>query len=161
MSTDKKLEIIPFSIELKDHIKILNLEWLEKYFKVEPKDQIILSDPQKEIIDKGGYIYYAKYDDQIVGTFSLLKMDQSTYELSKMAVTTAVQGLGIGKKLISHCLAVAKEKEIKKIILYSNRSLNTALHLYKTFGFVEVPLEKGIYQRADIKMQIDLNVLHD
>jgi ribosomal protein S18 acetylase RimI-like enzyme len=159
MSIDKKFEIIPFSIELKDHIKILNLEWLEKYFKVEPKDQIILSNPQKEIIDKGGYIYYAKHGDQIVGTFSLLKMDQSTYELSKMAVTTAAQGLGIGKELISHCLAVAKEKEIKKIILYSNRSLKTALHLYKTFGFVEIPLETGIYQRADIKMQIDLNVL--
>lgn len=161
MSIDKKFEIIPFSIELKDHIKILNFEWLEKYFKVEPKDQIVLSNPQAEIIDKGGFIYYAKYKEKIVGTFSLLKMDQSTYELSKMAVTTTAQGLGIGQKLISHCLAVAKEKQINKIILYSNRSLKTALHLYKTAGFVEIPLETGIYQRADIKMQLDLNVTHD
>ena len=161
MSTIKKVEIIPFSIELKEHIKTLNLEWLEKYFQVEPMDEIVLSNPQTEIIEKGGFIYYAKYDDKIVGTFSLLKIDQYTYELSKMAVTTAVQGLGIGKKLIAHCLAVAKEKDIKTLILYSNRSLKTALHLYKTFGFVEVALENGIYQRADIKMQIDINVLHN
>lgn len=161
MSTENKVEIIPFTIELKDHIKILNLEWLEKYFKVEPKDQIVLSNPQTEIIDKGGFIYYAKYGDQIVGTFSLLKMDKSTFELSKMAVTTTVQGLGIGKKLMAHCLAVAKEKEIKKLILYSNRSLKSALHLYKTFGFVEVALENGIYERADIKMEIALNTFQN
>ena len=161
MSVVKKVEIIPFNIELKDHIKTLNFEWLEKYFKVEPKDQIVLSNPQTEIIDKGGFIYYAKYGNHIVGTVSLLKIDQTTFELSKMAVTTTVQGLGIGKKLINHCLAEAKEKEIKNIILYSNRSLKSALHLYRTFGFVEVALENGIYQRADIKMQIDLNILHD
>jgi ribosomal protein S18 acetylase RimI-like enzyme len=160
MSLEKNIEIIAFTIDLKDHIKILNLEWLEKHFKVEPKDQIVLTNPQTEIIDKGGFIYYAKYDDQIVGTFSLLKIDQSTFELSKMAVTTAVQGLGIGKKLMAHCLAVAKEKEIKKIILYSNRSLKTALHLYETFGFVEIALESGIYERADIKMEIAFNTFH-
>jgi hypothetical protein len=28
--------------------------------------------------------------------------------------------------------------------------------MYKKLGFVEVPLEKGIYARSDIKMEIDL-----
>lgn len=160
MSVEKNIEIIAFTIDLKDHIKILNLEWLEKYFEVEPRDQIVLSNPQTEIIDKGGFIYYAKYDDQIVGTFSLLKIDQSTFELSKMAVTSSVRGLGIGKKLMAHCLTIAKEKKIKKIILYSNRSLKPALYLYETFGFVEIALESGIYKRADIKMEIALNTFH-
>ena len=100
----------------------------------------------------GGLIFYAKYNNDIVGTVSLMKIDNTTYELSKMAVTDSVQGLGVGKELILHCLAVAEEKGIEKLILYSNRKLLPAIHLYKKFSFIEVPLEAGVYVRADIKM---------
>ena len=148
-----KVEIIPFSIELKEPIKTLNLEWLQKYFKVEPQDEKTLSDAQGEIIDKGGMIFYAKYNNKIVGTISLLKIDSVTFELSKMAVSDGNQGLGIGKKLLEHCLNKAKQKGIKKLILYSNRKLMPAIHLYESFGFTEIPVEEAIYERADIKME--------
>jgi ribosomal protein S18 acetylase RimI-like enzyme len=148
-----KVEIIPFSIELKDPIKTLNLEWLHKYFKVEPKDEKVLSDPQGQIIDKGGFIFYAQYNNQILGTVSLLKIDETTFELTKMAVSDGNQGLGIGKKLMKHCLNEAKEKGIQKLILYSNRKLLPAIHLYESFGFIEIPVEEGVYERADIKME--------
>jgi ribosomal protein S18 acetylase RimI-like enzyme len=153
MSVDNTIEIIPFSPVYKEAIKTLNLEWLQKHFRVEPKDELVLSDPQGQIIDKGGMIFYAKYKDEIVGTVSLIKIDDTTFELSKMAVTDGVQGLGIGKKLMLHCLAVAEAKGMEKVILYSNRKLLSAIHLYEKFGFVEVPLEDGVYERADIKME--------
>ncbi len=153
MNIDDAVFIFPFSPELKEEIKILNLEWLKKYFKVEAKDELMLSDPQGEIIDKGGMIFYAKYNHKIVGTVSLLKMDETTFELSKMAVTNGVQGLGIGRKLLEHCIAIAKQKKIKKLLLYSNRKLLPAIYLYEKFGFEEVPLESGHYERADIKME--------
>ena len=153
MILENTVEIIPFTPELKLHIKTLNLEWLTMYFKVEHIDEIVLSNPQGEIIDKGGFIFYAKYNSQIIGTASLLKKDEFTFELSKMAITEKIQGLGIGKKLVEHCLAFAKENNIQKLILYSNRKLESAIHLYKKYGFVEIELENGIYERADIKME--------
>jgi len=153
MDLDNAVIIIPFSPALKEEIKILNLEWLKKYFRVEPKDELVLSDPQGEIIDKGGMIFYAKYNGKIVGTVSLLKIDDTTFELSKMAVTDGVQGLGIGQKLMEHCLKIVKQKGIKKLVLYSNRKLLPAIYLYKKFGFIEVPLEEGVYERANIKME--------
>ena len=151
-----KVVIIPFSVEFKDAIKILNLEWLQKYFKVEPKDERVLSNPQSEIIDKGGVIFYAQYNKQIVGTVSLLKIDDTTFELTKMAVTDGNQGLGIGKKLMKHCLNNAEKNGIKRLILYSNRRLLPAIHLYESFGFQEIPVEEGVYERADIKMEKNL-----
>ena len=153
MNIDNTVEIIPISPTYKEAIKTLNLEWLQKHFRVEPNDELVLSDPQGQIIDKGGMIFYAKYKDEIVGTVSLIKIDNTTFELSKMAVTDGVQGLGIGKKLMLHCLAVAEAKGMEKLILYSNRKLLSAIHLYEKFGFVEVPLEDGVYERADIKME--------
>jgi ribosomal protein S18 acetylase RimI-like enzyme len=50
-----------------------------------------------------------------------------------MAVTQGVQGLGIGKLLLEHCFAVAKEKKLA-LILYSNRNLTSAIHLYHKYG---------------------------
>lgn len=157
MNLENTIEIIPFTSALNEPIKTLNIEWLKKYFKVEPKDEIVLSNPQGEIIDRGGMIFYAKYNDEIIGTVSLIKIDDITFELSKMAVTDGVQGLGIGKKMMVHCLTVAEQKGIKKLILYSNRKLLPAIHLYEKFGFVEVSLEDGVYERADIKMEKNIS----
>ncbi|WP_367752909.1 GNAT family N-acetyltransferase [Flavobacterium sp. WC2430] len=153
MSSENTVVIIPFSDELKEPIKTLNEEWLKRYFKIEPKDEQVLSNPQKYIIEPGGMIFYAQYNNKIVGTVSLIKINETDFELSKMAVTDGVQGLGIGKKLLDHCIHVASKQQMKKLILYSNRKLTPAIHLYEKYGFVEVALEDGVYERADIKME--------
>lgn len=77
------IKIIPFSDNLQDYIKILNYEWLEKYFRIEEGDRISLSNPKKEIIDKGGFIFYAKLEGEIVGTVSLLKKTESVSNSAK------------------------------------------------------------------------------
>jgi len=148
-----RIEIIEYSDELRQSIKTLNYEWLEKYFRVEPGDIVALSDPSKEIIEKGGFIFYAKMNGEIVGTASLLKKTATEFELGKMAVTENAQGYGIGKALITHCMNVAKRLSIQRLILYSNTILVPAIHLYKSFGFVQTALEPGLYERANIKME--------
>ena len=154
MSIDNQtIEIIDFTNELCEPIKSLNYEWLEKYFRVEEDDVVSLSNPKKYIIDKGGFIFYAKLDIKIVGTASLLKRDDTIYELGKMAVTDSAKGLGIGTLLLEHCLNKAKQKQIKTLILYSNTILQSAIHLYRKYGFEEVELESNLYERANIKME--------
>jgi ribosomal protein S18 acetylase RimI-like enzyme len=54
---------------------------------------------------------------------------------------------------MERCLQVAKIKGVKKIILYSNTISGAAIHLYKKYGFTEVELESGYYERANIKME--------
>ncbi|WP_226065548.1 GNAT family N-acetyltransferase [Kaistella polysaccharea] len=154
--TQNKIEIINFSEGLEEPIKTLNYEWLEKYFRVEESDIRSLSNPKEEIIDRGGFIFYAKLNDVIVGTCSLLKKDETVFELGKMAVSANAQGHKIGTILLEHCLNFAKEKQIKTLILYSNTQLKSAIHLYLKYGFREIALEKGLYERADIKMEKQL-----
>ena len=147
------IEIVNYTEATKEYVKTLNYEWLEKYFVVEQNDVMQLADPQKKIIDKGGLIYYAKHNGKIVGTVSLLKVDNNVYELGKMAVTDGTQGLGIGKLMIEHCFKIARQSGIAKLILYSNTQLKPAIHLYEKYGFTEIPLEPGHYGRANIKME--------
>lgn len=151
--TKINIQIIDFSDDLKEPVKTLNYEWLEKYFRIEKNDVISLSNPKEEIIDKGGFIFYAKLNDEIVGTASLLKRGNTIFELGKMAVSEKAQGQKIGTLLLEHCLSFAKQKEIKTLLLYSNTQLESAIHLYRKYGFSEVELEKGLYERADLKME--------
>ncbi len=147
------VSIVPFSEENKHFIKTLNYEWLQQYFSVEPHDAEQLSSPAAEIIDKGGYIFYAAWNGEIAGTATLLKAPGNEYELAKMAVTAAMQGKGIGTVLIEHCLERAAALAAKKIFLYSNTKLRAAIKMYRKYGFAEVPFENSQYQRANIKME--------
>ena len=134
----------------------LHIEWLERYFYVEAHDKEVLEHPKSYIIDNGGFIFFAKYQGEIVGTVALIN-EKECYELSKMAVSPKYQGLKIGQKLMDKCVEFSKEQGWKKIMLYSNRILEPAINLYRKVGFEEVALEKDVYyERANIKMILRL-----
>jgi N-acetylglutamate synthase-like GNAT family acetyltransferase len=148
------VKIVSYQAQYKAYIKSLNYEWLEKYFWVEDNDALVLSNPEEYILNKGGQIYFALDNDKIVGTASLLRISNTTFELGKMAVTNTYQGKGIGKMLLEHCLEAAKNLEISNLILYSNTKLETAITLYKNYGFIKVPMPTDVhYERANIKME--------
>lgn len=150
------IKIVDYTDETRSFIKTLNYEWLQKYFSVEPNDVRQLSNPRKEIIEKGGHIYYASYNGQIAGTATLIFIEPGIYELGKMAVTERLQGKGIAHRLLEHCIAKAAQLGATKIILYSNTKLHPAINLYRKFGFAEVPLLNSHYVRSDIKMEKEL-----
>jgi ribosomal protein S18 acetylase RimI-like enzyme len=148
--------IIPFEEKYSNDFYNLNVEWLEKYFYVEPYDKKVLSNPKEYIIDNGGFIFFAKHEEEIVGTVALINQT-NFFELSKMAVSPKHHGLKIGQKLMDYCIDFARRKEWKSITLYSHRTLVPAINLYKKVGFKEVEVEKNShYERADIKMILEL-----
>lgn len=147
------MEIIPFRKELAPFFRALNEAWLQKYFYVEPKDVEVLGDPQTNIIDQGGHIFFARQGEEIVGTFALIPEEHGVFELGKMAVKEEYQGKQIGNKLLQHCLEQAAVLGATKVILYSNTKLGPAIHLYQKYGFVEVPMGTSEYKRSNIKME--------
>ena len=153
---ENTLHILEFRNDLADHFKNLNITWLKKYFYVEPIDDKMLSDPKKYIVDKGGYIFFAEVNNAIAGTFSLIKVNKGVYELAKMAVDEKYQGHKIGNKMMEFAIEKAKNLKSEKLILYSNTMLGPAIHLYRKYGFVEVPLENSEYKRSNIKMELAL-----
>lgn len=150
------LQFIPFEAVYADDFASLNKAWLQKYFEIEPIDEAIFANPTGYIIDKGGYIFFAQIGDAIVGTFALIKINEGVFELSKMAVTEECQGQKIGNKMVEFSLSKSRELHAEKVILYSNTSLKPAIHLYKKYGFKEVPLGAVEYRRANIKMEIEI-----
>lgn len=137
--------------------KRLNLDWIEKYFIVEAHDVEQLDNPYEYIISKGGFIFFAKYNDEIVGTCALIKTGDREYELAKMAVAESARGKHIGKLIGLAVIEQAKIAGAKRVWLESNRILTTALNLYSRLGFTEIPITSTPYARADIRMELWLN----
>ena len=150
-------EIISFQPEYAREFKDLNLDWLNKFFWVEPHDEEVLGNPEEFIIKPGGNIFFAKEEDTIIGTVALMKIEDKVFELTKMAVTPRAQGKKIGQKLMEHTLKFAKEQGWETLIIYSNRKLENAIYIYKKCGFEEIPIEQNNpYSRGDIKMKLEL-----
>lgn len=151
-----EISIIPFDEKYANHFYALNVAWLEKYFYVEPYDKKVLGDPKTYIIDKGGFIFFAIYNNEIIGTVALIN-EKECFELSKMAVLPAFHGHKIGQQLMDYCIEFSKNQGWENIMLYSNRILEPAIALYTKVGFREVPVEEDVYyERADIKMMLEL-----
>jgi len=153
---DTDLNIIEYSSQHQPDFRSLNLEWLDKYNLTESHDLMVLDDPQATILDRGGFIWLAISDNKVVGSAALMKEHEGEYELAKMAVTAAYRGKGISKLLIETCLAKAKEIGAKKLSLFSNHQLQTALKLYEKYGFYYVEVENSPFETADVKMELVL-----
>jgi hypothetical protein len=90
----ESLQIVEYSPEYRSAFSNLNKEWISKYFVMEETDYKALDHPDTYIIDKGGYILVALYNQAPIGVCALIKMNDSDYdyELSKMAVSPVAQG---------------------------------------------------------------------
>mgnify|MGYP003402254793 FL=1 len=153
---DAGIKIVEYSDHYQQGFKSLNLEWLDKYNLTESHDLEVLNDPQGTILDKGGFIWLALDENKLIGSAALAKEHEGEFELAKMAVTSTYRGRGISKLLIETCLQKAKEIGAKKLSLFSNHQLLTALKLYEKYGFYYVEVEHSPFVTADIKMELAL-----
>jgi DNA-binding MarR family transcriptional regulator/predicted GNAT family acetyltransferase len=157
----KALEIIDFAPEHREAFRELNEEWLKKYFTVEEDDARLLRNPQEEIIAPGGAVFFARLEGEIVGTAALLKRDEDTYEIAKMAVAPCAQGKQAGRLLAEAAIARARQKGAKKLVLMTDNRLRAAVGLYRKLGFRAAPKEPvaaGKFARAKFgfAMRLDL-----
>jgi len=158
-SSTPEVEILEYRPEYREHFRHLNLEWIEQFFSVEPPDEKVLSDPEKYVLQNGGAIFFARWQNEIVGTCALVRREPATYELAKMAVTPKAQGKHIGKKLGLAIIARARHFGASTLVLETSDRLPPALALYQHLGFVRVdpPAEnRSPYQRSNVFMKLDL-----
>ena len=97
-------------------------------------------------------------NSKVIGTFTFIKIEESVFEFSKMAINPIYRGQGYGNSIMKFAISFAKKNEWKKIVLYSNTKLENSIHLYYKYGFLDVEMESNVvYSRGNIKMELNLN----
>lgn len=154
----RDVQIVDYKAMYQHAFKQLNEEWISKYFKMEAADHKALDNPQKNILDKGGCILVALYNNEPAGVCALIKMNDPDYEyeLAKMAVSPKAQGKSIGWLLGKAAIEKARSLGAKKLYLESNTILQPAINLYYKLGFKKVVRRATPYERCNIQMEVEV-----
>jgi GNAT superfamily N-acetyltransferase len=137
----------------------LNQEWITRYFRLEPKDEVAFSDPQGTILAFGGRIFFAVAGDQYLGCCALVRIEDGQFEVAKMAVTPASQGVGIGRRLLNAAIEAGRIAGARRLYLETNHNLLPAIRLYESMGFKRLPpneITPSPYERANVYMEMIL-----
>lgn len=150
-----EVRVVGFDPRWRADFANLNLEWLQRWFVVELHDREVLGNPEHHILADGGHILFAvDADGNALGTVALKHDGDGVYELTKMAVTPAARGWGIGRLLIDAALALYRTLDARELYLESSSPLTTAIAMYQRSGFRHHPAPRAgsHYARADVHM---------
>ena len=154
MSTHE-IRVVAFDPRWRGDFASLNIEWLQRWFVVEPFDREVLGNPERYILADGGHILFAvDARDRALGTVALMHHGGGIYELTKMAVAPDARGRGIGRLLMEAALALYRTLDARELFLESSSKLGPALALYESVGFRHHPAPRAgsHYARADVHM---------
>jgi len=158
------MPVIDFEPHFADAFRTLNEAWITRFFAMEPKDAELIGDPQGQILDKGGHVFFAMGEGaqaggEPVGCVALIAMADGGFEVAKMAVSEASQGRGHAKALMAACIERARSLGAPRLYLESNEILTPARALYRAFGFTDLEPERrppSPYSRANVWMELRL-----
>lgn len=103
-----------------------------------------------------GRLYLAFCDNNPAGCIGLRKIDNENCELKRLYVKPEYRGKNIGSHLVKHVIKDAKEIGYKHILLDTLPFLETAISMYKRYGFYEIesynntPMDNLIYLKYDL-----------
>ena len=150
------IQIVDYKPQHQPYFDRFNRQWIEELFVMEPVDEFVLKNPGPAILEKGGAILMALYECEVAGTVALRKTGEGIYEFTKMAVDKDHRRKGIAEALSYASFDKAYELGASKVILYSNTKNAGAIKLYEKLGFKHVEVEQGVYERANVKMTIEI-----
>jgi GNAT superfamily N-acetyltransferase/DNA-binding MarR family transcriptional regulator len=154
IAKQEKINIVDYAPCHQEKFKALNVEWISQYWELEEPDYKALDDPQGYIINQGGIVLIALYNNQVVGCCALIKTTECTYELAKMAVSPSAQGKHIGSMLGKTIINRAKLMGAKRLYLESNSVLKPAVNLYLRLGFTHLKESNSPYERCNVQMEL-------
>ena len=149
--------IVSFDEEYSSIFYELNKLWIEESWLLEKSDKFDLLNPKESIIDKGGEIFFALIDGNVIGTVAMIRSADRIYDLAKMTVDINYRGNGVANKLMDQCLDYAINNNAQQIYLITNDTLVIARNLYDKYGFKEVKLDSDKYVRGNVKMALNLS----
>ncbi|HXV41186.1 MAG TPA: GNAT family N-acetyltransferase [Steroidobacteraceae bacterium] len=152
-----EIAIVPFRRELAPAFRQLNLDWIERLFRVEAPDLKVLENPESAIVATGGMVFFALDGGTPVGTVAMIRVSDERFELAKMAVATAHQRRGIGELLGAAGIGWARAAGAKAVFLETNSRLANAIRLYERLGFRHAAHpHPSDYARADYYMELPI-----
>ncbi len=150
----KTFEIVPYAPELREKFAELWVPWLKGMTggDPEPEDLQAVGDPETFYVQRGGAVFFARQAGVPVGVVAVKNLTGGVHEFCKLVVLPEARGLGVGRALVEACIAFARQRGARLLMLQSFKRLEVALGLYERMGFapMQPPPEMLVLARTEI-----------
>ncbi len=149
------MKIVPYDEKYKEDFIEMNKHWISEMFVIEDEDLAVLNNIES-VLEAGGQIFFAIDDEEnVLACCMIAPLPNGEWEIEKFCARGMYTGTGAGTACLKACMNYAREKCVEKIVIVTNTKCEQAIHLYRKFGFIEVPVDKKKfpYERANIAFE--------
>jgi putative acetyltransferase len=131
-------------------------------YRVSPPDHVHALEVEG-LLDSGVTFFSARRDGRLLGVGALKRIDDAHAEIKSMHTAEAARGQGVGRAMVNHLLASAKERDYRRVSLETGamEEYAAARSLYESVGFrLCEPFGQYTVNRYSVCMTIELDVVH-
>ncbi len=134
---------------------LTNDESFKKYLDLQNYDEEI-NHLESKYGMPDGRLYLVYCDGELAGCIGLRKIDNQNCEMKRLYVKPEFRGKKLGNILIEKIISDAREIGYSYMLLDTLPFLQSAIHIYKKFGFYEIesynnsPMDTSIYMKLDL-----------
>jgi GNAT superfamily N-acetyltransferase len=112
---------------------------LDSLFQAGFDPSLSISADPAELTPPAGELLIARLDGRAVGCGALKFHPGAPAELKRMWVLPDERGIGLGRRLLAELERHARDRGVEVLRLETNGSLASAIALYRSAGYIEVP----------------------
>lgn len=105
----------------------------------------------------GGLLVAVSDTGEVVGCVAYYRHNEKRCEMKRLFVKPAFQCHGIGRSLVGEIIKLARQDGYSEMVLDTIKPLQSAIHLYREFGFRDIPSYYHNPFEDVIYMGLDLN----
>lgn len=156
----ESINIVDYKPGLDKHFYELAGPWLigEANGHLEEHEGVTLQSPEEAHFMEGGFLFFARRKDQIVGFVSLKRLDDDTFEIAKLYVNPNCQNFGVDSKMIERCISRCMENDASELWVQITLNMQETPKLYANHGFSdkEAPSQMLVREGSEKVMCLEL-----
>jgi DNA-binding MarR family transcriptional regulator len=101
------------------------------------EDGMALENPSETHFMKGGFYFYARFRDKIVGFEALKRVDDQAFEFTQPHIHPSYRKLDIEKKLLERSISRCNENQARELWIQTSVKKTEGYEIYKILGFMD------------------------
>ena len=133
-----KIHIRPFTAADQAVARQLILAGLgERWGYIDDTRNPDVDDIKAHYLRQGHLFVVAEAGVEIVGTGALVYVQADTMRMVRLSVHKGWRRLGIGRILVEHLVAAARQRGARRVVVETTRGWHDAISLYQACGFIQ------------------------